>query len=144
MSKYTFEDIEILRQKSGISYEEAVNLLEYHNGSLARALVDLEKNGVEVTTIVDMNPERRFIPTLDPGYVYQQTKKLDKTGADGIFVSCTALDCMGVIRYMEEDFGLPVVTSNQTAIWLMGSYFGRHSDHAMEYLGRLFTLPCPL
>lgn len=45
MNKYTIEDIEILRQKSGISYEEAVNLLEYHNGSLARALVDLEKNG---------------------------------------------------------------------------------------------------
>ena len=45
MAKYTIEDIEILRQKSGISYEEAVNLLEYHNGSLARTLVDLEKNG---------------------------------------------------------------------------------------------------
>jgi len=45
MAKYTIDDIEILRQKSGISYEEAVNLLEYHNGSLARALVDLEKNG---------------------------------------------------------------------------------------------------
>jgi len=45
MAHYTVEDIEILRQKSGISYEEAVNLLEYHNGSLARALVDLEKNG---------------------------------------------------------------------------------------------------
>ncbi len=45
MAKYNLEDIEILRQKSGISYEEAVALLEYHNGSLARALVDLEKNG---------------------------------------------------------------------------------------------------
>ena len=45
MAKYTIEDIEILRQKSGISYEEAVSLLEYHNGSLARALMDLEKNG---------------------------------------------------------------------------------------------------
>lgn len=45
MAQYTIEDIEILRQKSGISYEEAVNLLDYHNGSLARALVDLEKNG---------------------------------------------------------------------------------------------------
>ena len=45
MAQYTIEDIEILRHKSGISYEEAVNLLEYHNGSLARALVDLEKNG---------------------------------------------------------------------------------------------------
>ena len=45
MAKYTIEDVEILRQKSGISYEEAVNLLEYHNGSLARAMMDLEKNG---------------------------------------------------------------------------------------------------
>lgn len=45
MAQYTVEDIEILRQKSGITYEEAVNLLEYHNGSLARSLVDLEKNG---------------------------------------------------------------------------------------------------
>lgn len=45
MAKYTIEDIEILRKKSGISYEEAVTLLEYHNGSLARSLVDLEKNG---------------------------------------------------------------------------------------------------
>ncbi len=45
MAQYTIEDIEILRQKGGLSYEEAVNLLEYHNGSLARALVDMEKNG---------------------------------------------------------------------------------------------------
>lgn len=45
MAQYTIDDIEILRKKSGVSYEEAVNLLEYHNGSLARALVDLEKNG---------------------------------------------------------------------------------------------------
>jgi hypothetical protein len=45
MANYTIDDIEILRKKSGITYEEAVNLLEYHNGNLARSLVDLEKNG---------------------------------------------------------------------------------------------------
>ncbi|MBQ8537264.1 MAG: hypothetical protein IJ461_07685 [Clostridia bacterium] len=45
MNRYTIEDIEIIRRKSGISYEEAVNLLEYHNGNLAKALVDLERNG---------------------------------------------------------------------------------------------------
>lgn len=45
MERYTIEDIEIIRRKSGISYEEAVNLLEYHNGNLAKALVDLERNG---------------------------------------------------------------------------------------------------
>ena len=30
MAKYTFEDIEILRQKSGISVGEGGDLLEYH------------------------------------------------------------------------------------------------------------------
>jgi len=45
MARFSIEDIEILRRKSGITYEEAVNLLEYHNGSVARSLVDLEKNG---------------------------------------------------------------------------------------------------
>ena len=45
MANYTIDDLEILRKKSGITYEEAVNLLEYHNGSLSRSLIDLEKNG---------------------------------------------------------------------------------------------------
>ncbi len=45
MAAYTIEDIELIRRKSGISYQEAVALLDYHNGNLARALVDLERNG---------------------------------------------------------------------------------------------------
>jgi len=45
MERYTIEDVEVIRKKSGISYEEAVNLLEYHNGNLAKALIDLERNG---------------------------------------------------------------------------------------------------
>ena len=123
-----FETLGLHRLAVITPYPEATNEAER---------IFLEKNGVEVTTIVDMNPERRFIPTLDPGYVYQQTKKLDKTGADGIFVSCTALDCMGVIRYMEEDFGLPVVTSNQASIWasLRAAGVGTRRDD----LGKLWT-----
>lgn len=45
MANYTIEDIECIRRKSGISYQEAVALLEYHNGNVARALIDLERNG---------------------------------------------------------------------------------------------------
>ncbi len=45
MEPYTIEDIELLRKKSGLSYQEAVALLDYHNGSLARAIIDLEKSG---------------------------------------------------------------------------------------------------
>ena len=45
MDSYTIEDIELLRKKSGLTYQEAVALLDYHSGSLARALIDLEKSG---------------------------------------------------------------------------------------------------
>lgn len=54
MAAYTIEDIELIRRKSGISYQEAVALLDYHNGNVARALVDLERNGR-----IKENPEPR-------------------------------------------------------------------------------------
>ena len=41
MAAYTIEDIELIRRKSGISYQEHVALLDYHNGNVARALGDL-------------------------------------------------------------------------------------------------------
>jgi len=55
MEHYTIEDVELIRKKSGISYEEAVNLLEYHNGNMTKAFVDLEKNGK-----IDNNREKTF------------------------------------------------------------------------------------
>ena len=45
MASYTIEDIEFIRRKSGISYQEAIALLDYHGGDVMRALVDLERNG---------------------------------------------------------------------------------------------------
>ena len=45
MDAYTIEDVELLRRKSGMTSQEAVALLEYQNGDLARALIDLEKSG---------------------------------------------------------------------------------------------------
>jgi|GEM_PF-6939937 len=43
--KYTLEDVESLRGKTGISYEEAVGLLEKYDGDITRALIELEKRG---------------------------------------------------------------------------------------------------
>lgn len=90
MAQYTIEDIEILRKKSGITYEEAVNLLEYHNGSLARSLVDLEKNG-------KINP--------DKGHLYNSTK------AKGIF------NYLYRLRFKVVKKDLTVV--NISALWMI-------------------------
>ncbi len=58
MERYTIEDIELIRRKSGISYQEAVALLDYHNGNVARALVDLERNGRIKPESAQRPPER--------------------------------------------------------------------------------------
>ncbi len=42
---YTLEDVETLRTKASISYEDAVALLDKYDGDLARALIELEKRG---------------------------------------------------------------------------------------------------
>ena len=45
MEAYTIEEVELLRKKSGMTYREAVELLESHDGNMAQALIDLERNG---------------------------------------------------------------------------------------------------
>ena len=44
---------------------------------------------------------------------------LDLTGADALFISCTALRAVGTIERLEQRLGVPVVTSNQAMAWNM-------------------------
>ncbi len=96
----------------------------------------LEANGLKVTTVIDMNPSRLWVPLIEPTYVYQQIKKMDLSGADSIFISCTGLNIMGMISVIEEDFGLPVITSNQASIWATLRLARVGAKNAQ--LGRLF------
>lgn len=45
MGSYTVEQVEFLRQRADITYEEALEVLERCNGDLTRCLVDLERRG---------------------------------------------------------------------------------------------------
>ena len=71
-------------------------------------------------------------------YLESYLRALDKTGADCLFISCTGLNVLDLIEMGEQDFGLPVITSNQATLW--GAL--RHSNVGVKipYLGKLFTL----
>ena len=45
MNNDMLQNIEYLREKANVSYEEAMGLLENHGGNVMRVLVDLEKHG---------------------------------------------------------------------------------------------------
>ncbi len=70
MASYTIEDIEFIRRKSGIGYQEAIALLDYHGGDVMKALVDLERNGKlkgSAETVREQpqeQPKRSFLQTF--------------------------------------------------------------------------------
>ncbi len=77
-----------------------------------------EKNGIELVSVTctgfdtDDNigrvPAEAFIDA---------TMSAERSGADAVFISCTATKALNIIDALEAKAGLPVVTSNQAAFW---------------------------
>ena len=57
---------------------------------------------------------------------------------DALFISCTNLRTLDVIQALEEDLGIPVVTSNQATYWQSLRTLGHTA--AITGYGRLFEL----
>lgn len=60
--------------------------------------------------------------------------------SDTLLISCTGLMVLELISKLEKKLAVPIVTSNQAAIWQIGRYFGEHSPHAIKSLGKLFVI----
>jgi maleate isomerase len=67
--------------------------------------------------------------------------EIDQPGADAVFLSCTSLPAVEVIRRLEDRLGKPVITSNQAMIWMALRLAG--CDYQAPEGGRLFTLDLP-
>ena len=57
------------------------------------------------------------IGKVDPGYLLDVLAKKDLSNSDALFVSCTALPVLSIIKDLEKKSGKIVLSSNQTLIW---------------------------
>ena len=57
------------------------------------------------------------IGKVDPGYLFDVLAKKDLSNSDALFVSCTALPVLSIIKDLEKKTGKVVLSSNQTLIW---------------------------
>lgn len=93
-------------------YIEEVNIAEHDF---------LVSQGIEVTSIeglgLGLPKQVPGIVELPPNEMYTLVKKQDLSNADAVFVSCTGLNVLDIIPYVETDFGLPCLTSNQVTLW---------------------------
>ncbi|NJE47758.1 maleate cis-trans isomerase [Thermococcus sp. GR7] len=98
----------------------------------------LEANDFEVLDIRGLGIEDNAqIGKLEPYEAYRLAKATFVDEADAIFISCTNLRTFEIIEPLEEDLGVPVVTSNQASLWLAL----REMDvmEKIPWLGRLLT-----
>jgi len=57
------------------------------------------------------------IGKVDPDYLLDVLAKKDLSNSDALFVSCTALPVLSIIKDLEKKTGKVVLSSNQTLIW---------------------------
>ena len=99
MANYTIEDIECIRKRSGISYQEAVALLEYHNGNVAHALIDLERNG----KIID--EEKKVEPRTDSekkdvsGFMFLYAARIRIMHKDSVVLNLSVAACAACLIF---------------------------------------------
>ena len=99
----------------------------------------LEDNGLEVTSItgVGFNRVGEF-GHAGKYFLYCKAKELKTEGAEVFFLSCMGLATMELVEILEEDLGMPVITSHQASLWACLRHC-RINDQ-LPGLGRLFTL----
>ncbi|MEM8697621.1 MAG: aspartate/glutamate racemase family protein [Pseudomonadota bacterium] len=100
----------------------------------------LTGNGLEIAAFASFEePDDRIVARIAPDSLAEAVRGLARSGADGVFVSCTAIGLMDQIAALEEETGLPVLSSNQALAWHALRLAG--SGVVLPALGRLFTLP---
>jgi len=78
----------------------------------------LEAMGFEVLKIEGLGiSDTQEIVSLNPTLWYRFIKEIYTPSCDGIFISCTGIQTMGIIESIEKDFMRPVVTSTQATLW---------------------------
>ena len=57
------------------------------------------------------------IGRVDPDYLFDVLTKIDLSNSDALFVSCTSLPVLSIIKELEKKTNKVVLSSNQTLIW---------------------------
>jgi maleate isomerase len=70
----------------------------------------LDLHGLNITDNSDVD-------RLEPGFIREYARGLDRSDADAVFICCGALRSLDIVGALEQDLKKPVVVSNQAMMW---------------------------
>jgi maleate isomerase len=87
-----------------------------------RVVTFLTESGFEVARIAGMGglDTATALSSVPPQAVYVFARRVaDGAEFDGLFISCTSFRTAGAVDALEDDLGVPVVSSNQATLWAL-------------------------
>ena len=101
----------------------------------------LQENGHQVPVMGSWNePVDAKVGCISPGSIQKAVLDLGSSNhVDTIFISCTNLRALSVVKTLEADLEKPVITSNQALGWHCLRLAGINDP--LPQFGRLFSLP---
>jgi maleate isomerase len=132
----------VLRALKALELDSVVIHTPYHDALNEREEAFIEDAGVQVRDINGLG----LRPVTDKGdvhpeQVYRNARELNRSDADGIFISCTNYRTYEILRDLESDLDKPVVSSNQALLWNTLDTLSVDSDDIP--IGRLFGEEVP-
>ena len=129
----------VLEAYEALGLKKTVVMTPYPDDTNQAEKKFMEDNGLEVTSITGVGFNRNgpysHASTL---HLYRNAKKINTDGAEVFFLSCMGLQTMELIEILEEDLGMPVITSHQASLWACLRHAGIKDK--LPGLGKLFTI----
>ena len=96
------------------------------------------KENIEITQLTYFDIASDLdIGKVDPEHLFDVLSKIDLSNSDALFVSCTALPVLSIIKDLEKKTGKIVLSSNQTLIW--DTLKNINYNNKVEGFGKLFN-----
>ena len=135
--------VAILDALKALGVKKVAVVSPYDEAATAMERKFLEDNGIEVTSVLNMDASYvcrhgRTLGSCDGYFLYRNCLKAELNGAEALLMSSMELATMEIIDELELVLGIPVVTGHQAALWagLRHSRVGAKP----EKLGKLLQL----
>ncbi|MBX2837795.1 MAG: aspartate/glutamate racemase family protein [Gammaproteobacteria bacterium] len=78
----------------------------------------IEKSGFNIVAFTSfMMADDNDMAKLSPETIFNAAVEADRTDADALFISCTAIRAVDAIERIEQKLGKPVISANQALFW---------------------------
>ena len=96
-----------------------ISIFTPYTDEINQSLINyFKKENIEISELTYFDIESDLdIGKVNPEYLFDVLSKIDLLNSDALFVSCTALPVLSIIKDLEKKISKIVLSSNQTLIW---------------------------